>query len=56
MKRIALTLLAALTLGLFTMAQEAKKDAKIVTKKETFVRVKPDKKVIVIIHDKKNAS
>lgn len=53
MKRIALTLLAALTLGLFTMAQEAKKDAKIVKKKETFVRVKPDKNVLVIINDKK---
>ncbi|MEE4116072.1 MAG: TonB-dependent receptor plug domain-containing protein [Marinilabiliaceae bacterium] len=52
MKRIALTLLTVLSLGLLSMAQEAK-DLKTDKNKETYVRVKPDKNVLVIINNKR---
>ena len=53
MKRIAISLLAVIALGLCSNAQEEKKETKIDRNKETFVRVKPDKNVIIIINDKK---
>lgn len=53
MKRIAISLLAVFALGLCSNAQEEKKENKIDKNKETFVRVKPDKNVVIIINDKK---